>query len=78
MKMIVINPLFQLGLMEEEKKQRQSTSHLHSRQDNAMPRDMSFDLSVMTFEEEEQEIFPEAIEGTDGGWLQTEEDKVTC
>ena len=43
-----------------------------------MPRDMSFDLSVMTFEEEEQEIFPEAIEGTDGGWLQTEEDKVTC
>lgn len=77
MKMSIINPLFQLGLMEEmEKKQRNTSTHPNSRQGSAMPRDMSFDLSVMTFEDEEQEIFPENKEEADAGWLRKEEDKV--
>ena len=75
--MTVINPLFQLGLMEEvEKKQRTTSTHSTPRRDNALPRDMSFDLSLMTFEEEEEEIFPEGTEGGDDGWLQGTEDKV--
>lgn len=63
---------------EMEKKQRKTSTHATPRQDNAIPRDMSFDLSVMTFEDEEEEIFPESAEGTDDGWLQIEEDKVTA
>lgn len=79
MKMSVINPLFQLGLMEEmEKKQRNTSTHSNPRQGNTMPRDMSFDLSLMTFEDEEQEIFPENTEESNDGWLQKEEDKVDC
>ena len=95
-KMAVFNPLFQLHL-EEETKQRISsitTPKKQSLKDNKLnstpvgfgiPRDISFDLSLLTFKEEENEeeedgegneIVPEEADPGEVGWLDKTEDLV--
>lgn len=95
MKMSVINPLFQGWLQQEKKKQLAALAntttlsnkyHSTPRGLTGLPRDISFDLSLMTFEEENEEeeddedvdLYPhdEITEEVYEGWLDKREDAV--